>query len=119
MRHAVVTWLVLAGCSASPDGRPCTDDASCGGDVCAVDDVCRPASEVRNVQLVYACPWNNCYGWLKFDEGDPSVGRPVSSLSLRGYYVHCSTAGVGGSATVSAVPVHFDWVVTMYTTYFA
>jgi hypothetical protein len=113
----VMVMVVAAGCGASPEGRPCTGDAMCDGGVCAIDRVCHPASDVRDVHLTYPCPSSNCFGWLQFDEGDPYAGRPASSLSLPSYGIRCNAAGVDGSASVDAVPVRFDWVVTMEPIY--
>ena len=54
-----VLLVLLAGCTSpgdpgagGPDGR-CESDDQCGGDVCARNGVCLPASEIRPIHVTW------------------------------------------------------------------
>jgi hypothetical protein len=50
--QSVLLLILLAGCAAN-DGSACTQDSDCGGDVCARDGACTPASGVREVTVLW------------------------------------------------------------------
>ncbi len=49
--RAVLLIALLAGCGSSDDS--CSADSDCGGDVCARDGECLPASEIKAVKVVW------------------------------------------------------------------
>lgn len=53
-RFFLAAWVsVLAGCPQPGVGGECETDADCGGNVCARDHFCWPASDVRSIKVTW------------------------------------------------------------------
>jgi hypothetical protein len=52
MRALLVATVALAGCGSDGSGT-CMTDSQCGGDVCARDGECLPASEIQSVKVTW------------------------------------------------------------------
>lgn len=74
MRGALLL-LVLAGCpmTAGPSTGECQTDADCNGNVCARDELCYPANEVREVRTTWT---------VQGRVASPATCGPVEDLQI-------------------------------------
>lgn len=73
MRGALLL-ILLAGCPMSgPNTGECRTDADCDGNVCARDELCYPASEVREVRTTWT---------IMGKPASPATCGPVEDLQI-------------------------------------